>query len=166
MTKFLLVSFLMMGVMLLTAGWLLLPGIWPVGWLLVLLLPVGLFLLKRKFPATMNLALVLLCGAAALGLWKGMNLALAFAGMLCVFAAWDLDSFSHRLAFASVEDGPFLIERQHLLRLSLILGLGVVISLASFFIRFSFRFEWVVVLAVLTFLGIGALVNWLRTKED
>ena len=164
MTKFLTSVFLILSFLLLSTAWLLL-GTWLVGLVLIVLLPIVLILLKRKFPATLNLALTLLVGLAAIGLWRGLNFPLAFASVLCVLAAWDLNRFSQWLEFASAEDGVQRMELQHLLQLGLVLALGLGFSLVSLSIRFAPGFEWAVFLALASFAGIGALVNWLGNRE-
>jgi hypothetical protein len=90
---------------------------------------------------------------------------MAISAVLMIMAAWDLESFSRRLVFASVEDQPQAIKRKHLEQLGLTLGLGLAVSLVSQSIRLAFSFEWAVVLAVVTFIGLGALVRRLRMKE-
>ena len=164
MTKILTPFFLIAGFLFLAAGWAL-SGNWPVGLFLVLL-PLGLLLLKRIFPAALSLALALAVFLAAFGLWRELNLPLAVGGVLCVLAAWDLEHFSRQLVFANAENGQPLIERQHLLQLGVVLGLGLGISVLSQSIRIVFNFEWAVVLAVVTFAGISSLVGWLRNKES
>lgn len=165
MTKPLVPVFLILSVSFLSAGWLQL-GIWPVAPILVLLLIAGLWLRsKQKLPAMLNLALFLLVGLTAFGLWRGLDLSLAIVAVLSVLVAWDLEYFSQRLAFASADDGAQLLERDHLLQLGLILSLGLGLSLASLSIHIVSSFEWAVVLAVITFAGIGALVNRLWNRE-
>jgi hypothetical protein len=148
----------------LSTAWVL-QGTWWVGLGLILLLAVFQTLIRRKYTAALDLALVVVILTGAFGLWRGLNFPLVFAAVLCALAAWDLNSFSQRLAFAAAEDGKQQIERQHFLRLGLILGLGLGLSAISFLIQFKLSFEWAVVLTLITFTGIGALVSWLRNKE-
>ena len=164
MIKILVYILLAFAILFLSAGWTLL-GYWPVGLFLLLLIPVSLVLLKLKFSPICSLVLTLSVLLSALGLWRGSDISLALAGVLSALAAWDLEGFSHRLALVPAEDNPLLVERRHLLGLGLILLLGSAINFLSFSMRFVFSFEWAVVLVVATFIGIGALVNWLRNRE-
>jgi len=164
MLKILIYILLAFAILFLSAGWTLL-GYWPVGLFLLLLIPVSLVLLKLKFSPICSLVLTLSVLLSALGLWRGSDISLALAGVLSALAAWDLEGFSHRLALVPVEDNPLLVERRHLLGLGMIILLGSAVNFLSFSIQFVFSFEWAVVLVVVTFAGIGALVNWLRNKE-
>jgi hypothetical protein len=149
----------------LAAGWLA-AGDWLVGLgQLLAVLPLGL-LLRRNFRASGGLALGFFLMAAAAGLWRGMPLALALAGVMSALAAWDLEAFSRRLALASGEDDAPRIERSHLARLALILALGAGFSLATQVVDLKFSFEWAAVLVMITFAGIGALIRWLRSREN
>jgi hypothetical protein len=144
--------------------WVLL-GYWQVSLFLAFLIPTSLVSFRLKFLPVPSLVLVLAVLLSALGLWCGFNISLALAGVLSSLAAWDLDNFSHHLALVPVEDNPLLVERRHLLGLSLILLLGFAIIFLSFSIRLVFSFEWAVILVVIVFIGIGSLVHWLRNKE-
>ena len=165
MTRFFVYGLLTFGLLSLAAGWTL-AGYWPVGFILLTLTPLSLFLVKRKYVPTLSLALALIVLLAAFGLLCDIDLSLALLAVFCLLAAWDLDSFSRRLSFASAEDHPASIEGQHLLRLGLILLLAAGLSYLSLSIRFQSNFERAAVLAIFAFGGIAALVSWLRTKES
>jgi hypothetical protein len=156
---------LTLGLLSQAAGWTM-AGYWSVGLTLLILTPLSLFLVKRKFVPTLSLVLTLTVLMAAIGLWCKVDLSLALSAVFCALAAWDLDGFSRRLSFASAEDNPAFIERQHLLRLSLILLFAASVSYLALLIRYESNFERAVVLVIVTFGGIGALVGWLRRKES
>jgi len=120
----------------------------------------------RKYPGAGGLAFTLATIGAAAGLWRGMPLAAGLGGVMCALAAWDLESFSRRLRLAAPQDLPGRIEGRHLALLAVILAVGAGISLGTQVIHFRFNFEWAAVLAVLSFAGITALVNWLRKREN
>jgi hypothetical protein len=165
MTRVFVYGLLTLGLLGLAADWTR-AGYWPVDLILLLLTPLSLYLVKRKFVPTLSLTLVLTVLLAAFGLWGKLDLSLALLAVFCALAAWDLDSFSRRLALASAEDRPAWIERQHLLRLCLVLLLAVSISYLALTIRYESNFERAVILVILTFGGIGVLVGWLRRKES
>jgi hypothetical protein len=164
MTKIFLYTSLTMGLSALAVGWIT-AGNWPVGLALLILIPISLFLSSRKFRATLSVVLSLTVLAAAAGLWAHVGLWLAWTAVVCILFAWDLDGFSRRLACASAEDNPLLIERRHLLQLSLALLLGMGIIFFAHSIRYVFAFEWAVGLAILAFVGIGALLNGMRNAQ-
>jgi hypothetical protein len=164
-TRFFVYGLLTLGLLFLAAGWTI-AGYWTAGLALLILTPLCLFLVKRKFIPTLSLVLALTVLTAAFGLWLKINLLLALLAVFCLLASWDLDSFSRRLSFASAEDNPASIEAQHLLRLGLILLLAAGLSYLSLSIRFQSNFERAAVLAIFAFGGIAALVSWLRTRES
>jgi hypothetical protein len=164
MTGFFVYGLIGIGFAALAYGWTM-TSYWPVSIFLLILASLFLYLVKRKFSPALSIALTLGTIFAAIGISLGMSFPLALTGLLTLLAAWDLDSFSRRLAFAAADDDSALIERQHLLRVGLVLLLGVGFSLASLNIRLKFNFELALGLILLTFLGLGALVNWLRSIE-
>lgn len=164
MTRLLASGLLTLGLLFLAAGWTL-AGFWPVGLSVVILMPLSLYLVKRKFQPALSLALTLVVLTAAMGLWRGLDQSLALAAVLCTLAAWDLEGFSRRLAQVPAEDGPQRIEQRHLLWVSLVFLLGAGLSLLVRFIRFEANFERAALLALLAFGGLGALLSWLRNQE-
>jgi hypothetical protein len=165
MTRIFLFASMTLGLAALALGWTM-AGYWPEGLGLLALLPLGLFLVRRKFRPTLALLLSITVLAAALGLWVGVSLSLALTAVVCLLAAWDLDGFSRRLVSAAAEDNPERIERHHLMLVNLVLLLGVSINLVSQSIHRVLGFEWAFLLAILTFYGIGALVNGMRRVEE
>ena len=161
MTKMFCWAALVLGLGCLAYGWFGAGYGW-VGLVVLALLPFSLAPLTRKFQARFGLVLSISVLAAAIGLWVQISLALALTAVVCVLAAWDLDYFSRRLAFAAPEDDPQALERRHLTRVSLALLLGLGLNLLSMSIRFQFGFEWILLLAILAFFGIGALFNAMR----
>jgi hypothetical protein len=164
-TRFLVYGLLTFGWLSLAVGWTM-AGYWLVALAVLALIPISLFLIKRKYLPTLGLTLALTILLAAFGLWRKIDLSLALLAVFCALAAWDLDSFSRRLAFASAEDDPASIERRHLLSLGLVLLFAVGVSYQALSIRYESSFERAVILVILTFGGIGALVSWLRRKES
>lgn len=138
---------------------------WPVSIVLLVLTPLGWYLVKRKVTPTLSLLLALGTVAAAVGLVFKMPLFPALTGLLGLLAAWDLDGFSRRLSFAAPQDEPAVLELRHLLRVGLVLALGTGLSLVVLNIRLRFNFELAVGLVLLTFAGVATLINWLRQIE-
>jgi hypothetical protein len=156
---------MVLGLLSLAVDWTM-AGYWPIGLVLLVLTPLSLFLVKRRFLPTLSLVLALTVCMAAFGLWRAINLSLALLSVFCALAGWDLDGFSRRLSLASPEDNPASIAWQHLLRLSLVLLLAAGVSYQALSIHYETSFEWVVILVVFAFSGIGALTAWLRNRES
>ena len=164
MSRSLVFVFLLLGFLSLAAGWTL-AGFWPMGLILLLLLPLSLSAVKRKFPPALSLSLALLVLTSAVGLWRGLNLFLALAVVSCALAAWDLEAFARRLAEVPPEDQPEQVERRHLLGLGLVFLLAVALAGLAQVVRIQANFESAALLALLAFGGLAALINWLKTRE-
>lgn len=164
MSRNLVFAFLIFGFLSLAAGWTL-AGFWPMSLVLLLLLPLSLYSIQRKFSPTLSLALAFLVLAAAVGLWRGLNLFLALTVVFSALAAWDLEAFSGRLAAVPPQDQPEQVERRHLLGLGLVFLLALALAGLAQVIRFKTSFESATLLALLAFGGLAALVNWLKNRE-
>ena len=158
---YVLMASLVIGMLLLGQGWLMTEYAW-VGFGLFALTPVALVLVMRRVRAAAGVVLGLAVVLAGIGLWTGVALWRALPGLVCVLVAWDLDGFLQRLAFAAEEDNPREMERRHLLQMGLVVLGGLAVDLISENIRFAQGFEWALGLAVLAFVGIGALVLRIR----
>lgn len=164
MTKIFNYGSMTLGLGCLAAGWAR-AGYWMAGIAFLVLIPVGLYLIYRRFAPTPGLMLLLTVLAAATGLWAGIELSLGLAAVILVLAAWDLSNFSARLAFASPQDDAPGIERQHLWQLSLVILISLGLDLLSQSVHHAFGFEWTLLLAVLAFTGIGALMSGMRSEQ-
>lgn len=101
--------------------------------------------------------------AAALGLWflnfpPGWMFAGAIAGLL----AWDLTDFRYRLRFAANDAERRAVEVRHLGRSALLGLLGFALASLAMAVKLQFNFEWAVVLAVISVVGLLQLVSWFR----
>jgi hypothetical protein len=164
MTGLLVYGLLGIGYSALAFGWFLI-AFWQVSLALLILTPLSLYLVYRKFAPTLDLALALAVIAAAIGLARQMPLPYALSGVVCLLAAWDLDRFNLRLAFAAPEGEPASLQRRHLLQLGVVLLIGVGLSLAVLNLRLKFNFELAIGLVLLVFASLAALINWLRKIE-
>ena len=158
LTKKYMLAALLLGLGCLAYGWFRV-GYWGVGVFCLGLLVFSLSPWARKARASLGWVLSLTILAAGVGLWVHVSLSLALLAVVCVLAAFDLDGFSYRLAFAAPEDDPLAVERRHLGQVNLALLLAVGLNFLSQLIRFQFGFEWTLLLAILAFLGIAALIN-------
>ncbi len=129
-----------------------------------LLLGIGWFFsIWQEWQWYASFTLFVFVSAAALGLWFGFTPGWMFAGGIFVLLAWEMSNFRHRLRLISNDKDLRGIERRHLLRVSLLVFVGLLLSnIAMFFVRASFTFEWGMLLLVITLLGLGQLPFWLR----
>jgi hypothetical protein len=91
---------------------------------------------------------------------------LVAAGALGGLFAWDLSDFARRLRGAAPDDDRGGLERRHLTRITLVALAGLGMASVAMAVRLQFTFEWALLLAVVTALGLLQLVNWLRRSRD
>ncbi len=104
--------------------------------------------------------------AAALGLWflnfpPGWMFAGAVAGLL----AWDLTDFRYRLRFSANDAERRVVERRHLMRVAFVAILGFALASAAMAVKLQFNFEWAVLLALISVLGLLQLLAWFRRRS-
>jgi hypothetical protein len=136
------------------ARWLMIFGL---GWLLAA---------WRRWTWFAPLGLFVLVAVAALGLWIGLPFGWMIAGALGGLFAWDLSDFARRLRGAAPDDDRGGLERRHLTRITLVALAGLGMASVAMAVRLQFTFEWALLLAVVTALGLLQLVNWLRRSRD
>jgi hypothetical protein len=83
-------------------------------------------------------------------------------GVLAALIAWDLDHITRRLKGVHEECMAECMAKQHLMRLALVNGCGLVLALAALLIRTQISFMGAIALAVLVIVGIGITVGYLR----
>ena len=164
MTRFLRFVCPVLSVVLLAAGFILGGLVWFALGLLFfgVLWMVALALRWDWFPL---LALFVLFGIAAFGLFLGIPPALLISGAILAFVSWDLAGFHVRLSLAAPEDDLAGLERPHLLRLAVLTLVGGCLCALALTLHLKPSFEWLVILMFFSIWGIGRMVNWLLNKE-
>jgi len=110
-----------------------------------------------------SFALLVITILSALGLWFGFTPGWLFAGGIFALFAWDTADFRLRLAVMPKNDNTRGVERRHLLRISLLAFVSLVLaSIAMFFVRAQFTFEWGLLIVIVTLLGLGQLTVWFK----
>lgn len=104
--------------------------------------------------------------AAALGLWflnfpPGWMFAGAVAGLL----AWDLTDFRYRLRFSANDVERRAVERRHLMRSAFLAILGFALASVAMAVKLQFNFEWAILLALISVLGLLQLLAWFRRRS-
>jgi hypothetical protein len=141
-------------------------GFWPVGLSLLVMAPLWLVAVKRKIDWASALILVALTVLSVIGTNLGLAFFYALTGVLGGLAAWDLEHFSRRLNAAAAEDDPAALERRHLLQLAFVLLGSAGCAALSLEAEVKFNFNREVALVLVSIGGIGALIHWLRGRED
>jgi hypothetical protein len=113
-----------------------------------------------------SLGLVFSAIAAAAGLLVGLGAGWMLAGLVAALAAWDLHHFSHTLEEIPRVEGMRSLERRHLQRLLIAVGLGVLLTVAALEIDVTFSFGLVLLLGLVAILGLSQAVAFLRSESD
>lgn len=128
----------------------------------------GLWLVghRRRIAWLAPLGFVLAAGVAAAGLLQGVGAGWMLAAVVAALGAWDLDAFVRRLKNAARVEGQDDLERQHLLRLLAVDGLGLVLAAVALGVRFRPGFGLAVFLGILAILGLSRAIGLLRHESD
>lgn len=117
---------------------------------------------KRRFNNLFLLAEIVL---AAVGVISSLAFPLLLAGVCASLAAWDLARFLARMQTAASVEQPGLFQRQHLLRLALVILPAFGMTLLAFTIRLSLSFAVVAGAALLAMAGLWFAVRLLKTLD-
>jgi hypothetical protein len=143
-----------------------LGGLWFVAVPILILGVAWLVGQSRGWPWIASLGLALSTVAAAAGLLLGLGAGWMLAGLVAALAVWDLYHFSHALESVPRVEGERSLERRHLQRLLMAVGLGVLLAAVALGVRVSLGFGLVLLLGLVAILGLSQAVAFLRTESD
>jgi len=109
-------------------------------------------------PAVDGLGLLAFVGLAAWGLFVALSAWIALLGLLLALAAWDLMHFVRRQGEALDEASDARMERTHLTRLGLALGIGLVLGGLALVVRVSLDFVVALGIGILAIAALSRLV--------
>jgi hypothetical protein len=121
-----------------------------------------LFAVWQEWKWYSSVALFMVTVVSAFGLWFGFIPGWMFAGGIFALFAWDMTDFRQRLRGMVNDDDTRGLERRHLARISLLAIIGLVLASIAMLVRVQFTFEWSALLVIVTLLGLGQLVGWLK----
>jgi hypothetical protein len=123
---------------------------------------IWLFAKWRGWKWFSTLALLIVVGAAAFGLWIEISFGWMMFAAVGGLLAWDLTDFSRRLSYAAPSDDVIGMERRHLARVGIVAVLGGLLGFITFVVRIQLPFEAVVGLVFLAVLGLTRLITILQ----
>jgi len=121
-----------------------------------------LFAVWQEWKWYSAVALFLATVASAFGLWFGFTPGWMFAGGIFALFAWDMTDFRQRLRVMAKDDNSRGMELRHLARISLLAFIGLFLASIAMLVRVQFTFEWGALLVIVTLLGLGQLLGWLK----
>jgi hypothetical protein len=120
----------------------------------------------RRWGWAAPVALVLLIGAATVGLWLGVGGGWMLVGVVAALVAWNLDRFVWRLRAAGRVEEADTLERHYLRRLLIVGGVGLLLGAVALSLRIRLGFAVASLLALLAVLGLSRMVGFLRREGD
>lgn len=116
---------------------------------------------RRGQAWTAPLSLLGFIVGAVLGFWAGFLDGLLLLGVVMALGAWDLDDFVRRLQDVERDADVQTLERQHLLRLGIISGVGLLLGWLALNIRVTLNFAAIFALGLVAVFGLSRLVRQL-----
>jgi hypothetical protein len=123
-----------------------------------------LFAKWRGWKWAYPLALLIVIGFAAYGLWINISFSWMMFAAVGGLLAWDLTDFSERLGYAAPSDDVRGMERRHLARVGIVAVLCGLLGFITFIVRIQLPSEVVAGLVVLAVLGLTRLMIKLRKE--
>jgi hypothetical protein len=120
----------------------------------------------RQLDWTATAGLVAYTGLAANGIWLGLGAGWMLLALVAALVAWDLAPFQRRMASTDGVRKQGAVERRHLVRLGLVVGLGSVLALLTLGIELRLTFLSALLLGLLAVIGLGRALSHLRRESD
>jgi hypothetical protein len=96
---------------------------------------------------------------AAFGAWLGLTSGWMLLGVVAALAAWDLAHFTARLRGAGAITPPSELTRNHLRRLAVVAGAGLLLGGIALGVRVELTFGWAILAAALAIIGLSRLIG-------
>ena len=142
---------------------------WQAGWLgSGLVLAVGVLWLvagQQTWAWLGTLLFVGLAGLAGFGAWLGLSPFFMLFGFISALAAWDLTTFRQQLQQSDVVEPETTLQRDHLRRLGLVTGLGLLLGTVALTIQFQLNLLWALLLGFLIIIGLSRVIRGVRERE-
>jgi predicted membrane-bound spermidine synthase len=109
--------------------------------------------------------LILFVAAAAIGVIVGLSVFPLLIAVLASLAYWDLDGFQQRLSRVDSSDWTHNLEKSHIRRLLIALGLGLAASLIGLLIRTDLSMIWAILLGLVIVVSLRMGIRALQYPE-
>ena len=103
--------------------------------------------------------------AAVNGILSGLPALLLLVAVLASLAYWDLEGFNQRLSRVDPSDATRSLEKSHIRRLLIALGLGLVASLIGLSIRTDLSIIWAILLGLVIVISLQMGIRALQYQD-
>jgi len=142
-------------------------GIWQMSSMMLVLGLLGLVGGWYRWRWWPSFYLALYCGSATTAFWLDVWPGWPLLGLLGAIAASDLFHFSWRLESAMVITGdPQNLEKRHLRRLAVVLGIGALLYLVAWLSQIQLSFGLALLLGLISVLGISLGLDIRRRSQE
>jgi hypothetical protein len=135
-----------------------LGGVWLAG--------LRLATLRPRWNWLHSLALLLYTVAAGLGMLLRLPPGWMLAGLVGAVSAWDLEYFARRVRSVGEEVADRRLERQHLVRLAVVMGAGMAAAGGALLLRARFRLGVGLLAGLVALLALTQVIGFLRRESD
>ena len=128
----------------------------------------GCFLAGWGATSLALVGLATICGLSrARWIWGVVRVVPFFMliGLIFALAAWDLTIFKQRLRQTGEVEAETTLEIDHLRRLGIVAGLGLLLGLVALTIQFQLTLLWALLLGFLIIIGLGRVIKGVRDHE-
>jgi hypothetical protein len=101
-------------------------------------------------------------GVSAAGFLLNVSPVALLVGSVAALSAWDLDRFDQRLENVRVDAAVSALEKQHLTRLFLVNGAGLLLAWAALGVKARISFGFLFFLSLIAVLSLSWAVRYLR----
>ncbi len=110
--------------------------------------------------------LVATVGLAAIGTYFDIPTAALILAVVASLSAWDLSRFHQRMKGVAAPNARLRMEKQHIIRLATVNGIGLVLAILSASIRLQITFVGIFLMALLLILVIFQALMMLAKWEE
>jgi hypothetical protein len=117
---------------------------------------------QRRGSGLEGFLLVVFMLAAGMGYWFGVPIWFSLVTVVAALGAWDLDHFLQRLSTIERVEFDTGLGREHLRRLGIVQGLGLLGGVVALVLRARISFWWEALLVLLALIGIQQVIRFVR----
>jgi hypothetical protein len=143
-----------------------LAGLLFVSMIIVLLGAMWFSAQQRKSTGLEGFLLTVFLLAGGFGFWVGVPAWMSLIATVATLGAWDLDHFLQRLSTVERVEFDTGLGREHIRRLAVVQGLGLLLGLLALTIHMKISFWWEALLVLLAVIGIRQLIRFVRKQME